>query len=91
MYYFFFSSFYPLIQTEQENFLTQALLQPHKRQLYQGPFSKILLAYAMVSGFGDGLWDGYSFSLSFMYLQISYKLSCYFHSEYSNEGGARKG
>jgi hypothetical protein len=31
---------------------------PHKRQLYQGPFSKILLVYAMVSAFGGWLWDG---------------------------------
>ena len=30
----------------------------HKRQLYQGPFSKILLAYAIVSAFGGWLWDG---------------------------------
>ena len=30
----------------------QALASSHKRQLYQGPFSKILLVYAMVSAFG---------------------------------------
>jgi hypothetical protein len=29
----------------------------HKRQLYQGHVSKILLAYAIVSGFGGCLWD----------------------------------
>jgi hypothetical protein len=28
-------------------------------QLYQGPVSKILLAYAIVTGFGGCLWDGY--------------------------------
>jgi hypothetical protein len=33
---------------------------PHKRQLYQGPFSKILLAYTIVPAFGDWLWDGSS-------------------------------
>jgi hypothetical protein len=27
--------------------------KPHRRQLYQGPFSKILLAYAIVSAFGS--------------------------------------
>ena len=32
--------------------ICQALAKPHRRQLYQGPFSKILLAYAIVSGFG---------------------------------------
>ena len=32
--------------------ICQTLASPHKRQLYQGPFSKILLAYAIVSGFG---------------------------------------
>jgi hypothetical protein len=31
---------------------------PHKSQLYLGPFSKILLVYAMVSAFGSWLWDG---------------------------------
>jgi hypothetical protein len=30
----------------------------HKRQLYQGPVSKILLAYVIVSGFSGCLWDG---------------------------------
>ena len=30
----------------------QALAKPHKRQLYQDSFSKILLAYAIVSVFG---------------------------------------
>jgi hypothetical protein len=38
--------------------ICQALAKPHRRQLYQGPFSKILLAYAIVSGFGGWLWDG---------------------------------
>ena len=27
------------------------------QEFYQGPVSKILLAYAIVSGFGDCLWD----------------------------------
>jgi hypothetical protein len=30
--------------------ICQALAKPHRRQLYQGPFSKILLAYAIMSG-----------------------------------------
>ena len=29
-----------------------------KSQLYQGPVSKILLTYAILSGFGGCLWDG---------------------------------
>ena len=37
----------------------QALAEPHKRQLYQAPVSKIVLASAIVSGFGGCLWDGY--------------------------------
>jgi hypothetical protein len=45
-----------------------------QERLYQGPVSKILLAYAIVSGFGGCLWDGspggesvdgHSFLLSF--------------------------
>jgi hypothetical protein len=32
--------------------ICQELAKPHRRQLYQGPFSKILLAYAIVSAFG---------------------------------------
>ena len=31
--------------------ICQALEYPYKRQLYQGPFSKILLAYTIVSAF----------------------------------------
>ena len=38
--------------------ICQALAQPHKRELYQSPVSKILLAYAIMFGFGDFLWDG---------------------------------
>jgi hypothetical protein len=30
----------------------QALAKPHRRQLYQVPFSKILLVYSIVSAFG---------------------------------------
>lgn len=29
-----------------------------RRQLYQGPVSKLLLAYAIVSGVGDCIWVG---------------------------------
>ena len=32
--------------------------QSHKRKPYLGPFSKILLVYAMVSAFGSWLWEG---------------------------------
>jgi hypothetical protein len=34
----------------------QALAEPRVRQLYQGPVSRLLLASAIVSGFGGGLW-----------------------------------
>jgi hypothetical protein len=37
--------------------ISRALALSHKRQLYQGPFSKILLAYAIVSGFGGCIWE----------------------------------
>jgi hypothetical protein len=37
--------------------ICQVLTEPQRRQLYQGPSSKILLAYAIVSGFGGILWD----------------------------------
>ena len=36
----------------------QALAQPLRRQLYEVPFSKHLLASTTVSGFGDWIWDG---------------------------------
>jgi hypothetical protein len=36
----------------------QALAEPFRRQLYQAPVSKLLLASAVVSGFGGCLWDG---------------------------------
>jgi hypothetical protein len=38
--------------------ICQAPTKPHRKQLYQGPFSKIFLAYAIVSAFGGSLWDG---------------------------------
>ena len=53
--------------------ISQTLAEPHRRQLYQAPVNKILLASAIVSGFGGCLGidpqvgkslDGPSFSLS---------------------------
>ena len=38
--------------------IRQALTDPLRRQLYQSPVSKLLLASAIVSGFGGCLWDG---------------------------------
>jgi hypothetical protein len=38
--------------------ICQALAEPLKRQLYQAPVSKLLLAPTIVSGFGGCLWDG---------------------------------
>jgi hypothetical protein len=39
--------------------ICQALAEPLRRQLYQAPVSKHLLAFTIVSGFGDCIWDGY--------------------------------
>jgi hypothetical protein len=38
--------------------ICQVLVEPLRRQLYQAPVSKPLLAPAIVSGFGGCLWDG---------------------------------
>ena len=38
--------------------ISQALAEPLRRQLYQFPVSNLLLVFAIVSGFGDCLWDG---------------------------------
>jgi hypothetical protein len=38
-------------------YICQALANPHKRQLYKGPVSKILLAYAIVSGLVGHQWE----------------------------------
>jgi hypothetical protein len=38
--------------------ICQALVEPLRRQLYQTPVSKHLLASIIVSGFGDYIWDG---------------------------------
>ena len=37
--------------------ICQALAEPLRRQLYQSPVPKLLLASSIVSGFGVGLWD----------------------------------
>jgi hypothetical protein len=36
----------------------QALAEPRRRQLYQAPVSRLLLASAIASGFVGCLWDG---------------------------------
>jgi hypothetical protein len=38
--------------------ICQALIDPLRRQLYQVPVSKYLLASTIVPGFGDCIWDG---------------------------------
>jgi hypothetical protein len=38
--------------------ICQALAEPLRRQLYQAPVNKHLLAVTIVSGFGDCIWDG---------------------------------
>jgi hypothetical protein len=37
--------------------ICQALAEPLRRELYQAPLSKLLLASAIVSGFGGFIWD----------------------------------
>ena len=39
--------------------ICQALAELLRRQLYQGPVSKHLLASTIVSGFGNCIWDGF--------------------------------
>jgi hypothetical protein len=51
--------FHPIDDCEHTLLNLHALAYPHKRQLYQGPVSKILLAYAIVYGFSSCLWDGF--------------------------------
>jgi hypothetical protein len=38
--------------------ICQALIEPLRRQLYEAPVSKYLLASIIVSGFVDCIWDG---------------------------------
>jgi hypothetical protein len=50
--------FHPKMTLSIHFCICQALEYPHKTQLYQGPVSKILFAYAIVSAFGGWLWYG---------------------------------
>jgi hypothetical protein len=38
--------------------ICQALAEPLRRELYQTPVSKHVLAATIMSGFGDCIWDG---------------------------------
>jgi hypothetical protein len=38
--------------------ICEALTEPLKRQVYQAPVIKLLLASTIVSGFGGCIWDG---------------------------------
>jgi hypothetical protein len=40
--------------------ICQAPVEPLRRQLYQAPVSKHLLASTIVSGFSDCIWDGFT-------------------------------
>jgi hypothetical protein len=70
--------------------ICQGLAKPHKIELYKGPVSKILLAYATMSGFGGCLWDGsprgtvsgWSFHLSQLWTLTLYLLSWVFCSPF---------
>jgi hypothetical protein len=48
----------PMVGGENSPFICQALVEPLRRQLYEAPVSKHLLASTIVSGFGDYIWDG---------------------------------
>jgi hypothetical protein len=50
-------TFHPVLHPV-DDCIHQALAEPLRRQLYQAPVSKILLATTIVSGFGGCLWDG---------------------------------
>jgi hypothetical protein len=59
--------------------ICQTLAEPLRRQLYQGPVSRLFLASAIVSGFGGCLWDGsaggavsgWSFLQSLLHISVS--------------------
>jgi hypothetical protein len=46
-------------------YICQALAEPLRRQLNQAAVGTYFLASSVVSGFGDSIWDGLSFSLCF--------------------------
>jgi hypothetical protein len=48
----------PMGGWEDDLCICQALVEPLRRQLYQAPVSKLLLASTKVSGFSDCLWNG---------------------------------
>jgi hypothetical protein len=52
------------------------------QEIYQGPVSKIFLAYAIVSGFGGCIWDGYPGGLS-CHLSSELCLCNYFHGYFA--------
>jgi hypothetical protein len=39
--------------------ICQTLSEPLRRQLYQAPFSKLLLVFTIVSGFDGCVWNGF--------------------------------
>jgi hypothetical protein len=38
--------------------ISEVLTEPLRREVYQAPISKHLLASTILSGFGDCIWDG---------------------------------
>jgi hypothetical protein len=70
--------------------ICQALAEPLRRQLYQAPISKLLLASTIVSGFGNCIWDGspdeavsgWPFLLSLLHTLSLYLLSRVFCSPF---------
>ena len=85
-----------LVQWLSENIplcIYQALAEPLRRQLYQAPVSKHLLASTIVSGLGNCIWDGYpggavsrwSFLQSLLYTLSLYLLTGYFVLPFKKE------
>jgi hypothetical protein len=59
--------------------ISQALAEPLRRQLYQAPVSKHLLASTTVSGFDDCIWDGSPGSLDVLSISLCSTV-CLFNS-----------
>jgi hypothetical protein len=47
----------PMMAMSIHSYICQAMAEPLRRQVYEAPVSKHLLASTIVSGFGDCIWD----------------------------------
>jgi hypothetical protein len=61
--------------------ICQAVAEPLRRQLYQAPVSKHLLASTIVSGFGNCIWDGSPCGTvtGWPFLQFLLQILCLYH------------